>query len=308
MIKVMQRDESGTIADHPRGNPIAARRILSDSTSAGARLITGDGHNFTGHGYEPKFILVPVRGHTLRQSLSVSGHRSVKVISAHAHCGFIPPSQFATDGVAGELQTRTASFTCPSHRVNRTHSGSSVLTFPTNFWCTSTTQIKNIFANERRADSHGCMRVQNPVKYAEVLLSMVQLTKRASTTLLAAILVAAATNSGLRCPDQGPDDAPGQIKNIFANERRADSHGCMRVQNPVKYAEVLLSMVQLTKRASTTLLAAILVAAATNSGLRCPDQGPDDAPGLLRCGTHYSLAESAAGVTASPTLNSAGLC
>ena len=31
-------------------------------------------------------------------------------------------------------------------------------------------------------------------------------------------------------------------KYLFANDRRADSHGCMRVQDPVKYAEVLLSM------------------------------------------------------------------
>jgi L,D-transpeptidase YcbB len=31
-------------------------------------------------------------------------------------------------------------------------------------------------------------------------------------------------------------------KYLFANERRAESHGCMRVQDPVKYAEVLLSM------------------------------------------------------------------
>jgi L,D-transpeptidase YcbB len=31
-------------------------------------------------------------------------------------------------------------------------------------------------------------------------------------------------------------------KQLFANDRRAESHGCMRVQDPVKYAEVLLSM------------------------------------------------------------------
>jgi murein L,D-transpeptidase YcbB/YkuD len=31
---------------------------------------------------------------------------------------------------------------------------------------------------------------------------------------------------------------------LFANDKRADSHGCMRVQDPVKYAEVLLSMVR----------------------------------------------------------------
>ena len=28
---------------------------------------------------------------------------------------------------------------------------------------------------------------------------------------------------------------------MFAHERRAYSHGCMRVQDPLKYAEVLLS-------------------------------------------------------------------
>jgi L,D-transpeptidase YcbB len=31
-------------------------------------------------------------------------------------------------------------------------------------------------------------------------------------------------------------------KNLFAHERRAYSHGCMRVQDPAKYAEVLLSL------------------------------------------------------------------
>jgi L,D-transpeptidase YcbB len=33
-------------------------------------------------------------------------------------------------------------------------------------------------------------------------------------------------------------------KYLFATERRAESHGCMRVQDPVKCAEVLLSMVR----------------------------------------------------------------
>ncbi len=33
-------------------------------------------------------------------------------------------------------------------------------------------------------------------------------------------------------------------KNLFALDRRAFSHGCMRVQDPVKYAEVLLSIVR----------------------------------------------------------------
>jgi L,D-transpeptidase YcbB len=33
-------------------------------------------------------------------------------------------------------------------------------------------------------------------------------------------------------------------KYLFANNKRADSHGCMRVQDPVKYAEVLLSIVR----------------------------------------------------------------
>jgi murein L,D-transpeptidase YcbB/YkuD len=33
-------------------------------------------------------------------------------------------------------------------------------------------------------------------------------------------------------------------KSLFANERRAESHGCMRVQDPLKYAEVLLSLVR----------------------------------------------------------------
>ena len=33
-------------------------------------------------------------------------------------------------------------------------------------------------------------------------------------------------------------------KSLFALDRRAFSHGCMRVQDPVKYAEVLLSLVR----------------------------------------------------------------
>jgi murein L,D-transpeptidase YcbB/YkuD len=33
-------------------------------------------------------------------------------------------------------------------------------------------------------------------------------------------------------------------KRLFANEKRAESHGCMRVQDPLKYAEVLLSLVR----------------------------------------------------------------
>jgi L,D-transpeptidase YcbB len=32
-------------------------------------------------------------------------------------------------------------------------------------------------------------------------------------------------------------------KNLFSRDKRAFSHGCMRVQNPLKYAEVLLSIV-----------------------------------------------------------------
>ncbi|MGE0605190.1 MAG: L,D-transpeptidase family protein, partial [Xanthobacteraceae bacterium] len=34
------------------------------------------------------------------------------------------------------------------------------------------TPTKNLFAREERAYSHGCMRVQNPLKYAEVLLNI----------------------------------------------------------------------------------------------------------------------------------------
>jgi L,D-transpeptidase YcbB len=33
-------------------------------------------------------------------------------------------------------------------------------------------------------------------------------------------------------------------KSLFANEKRAESHGCMRVQDPLKYADVLLSLVR----------------------------------------------------------------
>jgi L,D-transpeptidase YcbB len=33
-------------------------------------------------------------------------------------------------------------------------------------------------------------------------------------------------------------------RNLFTNDKRAESHGCMRVQDPLKYAEVLLSLVR----------------------------------------------------------------
>jgi hypothetical protein len=59
----------------------------------------------------------------------------------------------------------------------------------------------------------------------------------------------------------GPNNALGQIrfnfpnkflvyqhdsnqKYLFANPMRASSHGCMRVEDPVKYAEVLLALVR----------------------------------------------------------------
>ena len=32
-------------------------------------------------------------------------------------------------------------------------------------------------------------------------------------------------------------------KHLFAHDKRAYSHGCMRVQNPLKYGEKLLSLV-----------------------------------------------------------------
>src|SRR5262245_63461832 len=37
-------------------------------------------------------------------------------------------------------------------------------------------------------------------------------------------------------------------KNLFAHDKRAYSHGCMRVQNPERYAEVLLSISQPDER------------------------------------------------------------
>jgi L,D-transpeptidase YcbB len=54
-----------------------------------------------------------------------------------------------------------APFTCPSRRVNKT-----VYQHDSN--------QKYLFANDRRAESHGCMRVQDPVKYAEVLLTILR--------------------------------------------------------------------------------------------------------------------------------------
>ena len=41
---------------------------------------------------------------------------------------------------------------------------------------------------------------------------------------------------GLRTMDGWPD------KHLFAHDKRAYSHGCMRVENTLKYGEVLLSL------------------------------------------------------------------
>ena len=52
----------------------------------------------------------------------------------------------------------------------KTRSGASASTSPTDSWSISTTPRTNImFAHDVRAESHGCMRVQDPAKYAEVL-------------------------------------------------------------------------------------------------------------------------------------------
>ncbi len=47
-------------------------------------------------------------------------------------------------------------------------SGASASTFPT-----SSSPDKYLFARDKRAFSHGCMRVENPAAYAEKLLSLV---------------------------------------------------------------------------------------------------------------------------------------
>ena len=63
--------------------------------------------------------------------------------------------------------------TSRSRRERRMRSAASGSTFPTSSSSISMTRRTNTyFAHESRAYSHGCMRVQDPDKYAEVLLSI----------------------------------------------------------------------------------------------------------------------------------------
>ena len=67
---------------------------------------------------------------------------------------------------------RMERFTFRSRRASTTHSAGCASISPTSSWFISTTPRTNsLFALDRRAFSHGCMRVQDPAKYAEVLLS-----------------------------------------------------------------------------------------------------------------------------------------
>ena len=63
----------------------------------------------------------------------------------------------------------------PAARRDATRSAASASTSPTGSWSTSTTRRKSTCStSSARAFSHGCMRVQNPEQYAQVLLSISQ--------------------------------------------------------------------------------------------------------------------------------------
>ena len=90
-------------------------------------------------------------------------------ISAGAGAG---PDRARPHGAARELQRRRRlDHAC--RRAKATRSGASASTSPTASLSISTTPRTNImFGHDVRAESHGCMRVQDPAKYAEVLLNI----------------------------------------------------------------------------------------------------------------------------------------
>ena len=70
---------------------------------------------------------------------------------------------------------RTAAFTSRNRPVTTTRSAGYASISRTNSWSTNTTRrTRTCLRSTRRAFSHGCMRVQDPVKYAEVLLSIMR--------------------------------------------------------------------------------------------------------------------------------------
>ena len=74
------------------------------------------------------------------------------------------------EGRAGPRRHTSAS---TSRRATATRSAASASTSRTSSWCTSTTRRTSTCSPmSKRAYSHGCMRVQDPLKYGEVLLSL----------------------------------------------------------------------------------------------------------------------------------------
>ena len=81
------------------------------------------------------------------------------------------PTVLSRMGLKVVTQPRRQRAHLRSRRARPTRSAASASTSPTASWSTSTTRPTSIlFAHDVRAYSHGCMRVQDPAKYAEVLL------------------------------------------------------------------------------------------------------------------------------------------
>ena len=83
------------------------------------------------------------------------------------------PTVLARMGLQCRPTSATAACTSLSRPARPMRSDGFVSTSPTGSWSTSTTRRTSImFAHDVRAYSHGCMRVQDPAKYAEVLFNI----------------------------------------------------------------------------------------------------------------------------------------
>jgi murein L,D-transpeptidase YcbB/YkuD len=70
--------------------------------------------------------------------------------------------------------------------------------FPTSSRHQHDTPDKHLFAREKRAYSHGCMRVQNPLTYGEKLLSLVLPNERYTEAKLESMFGAVRSTSTFR--------------------------------------------------------------------------------------------------------------
>ena len=104
-------------------------------------------------------------------------------ISAGAAAG---PAGARAHRAQGRAEPRRHHPHLPAAGRPATRSAASASTSPTSSWSTSTTRRTSTCSpHDKRAYSHGCMRVQNPLKYGEMLLSLVARSEHYTAARLA---------------------------------------------------------------------------------------------------------------------------